>query len=48
MGHNQNTIAANNHQQVIRLKFRHSLKKTGRCREINLAVGDALQWPLSL
>ena len=54
MEHNQNKI---NHQRAIRIKFRDRdsgpdffviAEKTGRGREVILAVGEAVQWPLPL
>ena len=46
MEHNQNMIAAINHQRAIRIKFYDQsasiAEKTGRCREVILAVWDTL------
>ena len=49
MEHNQNAIGVIYHQRAIRIKFHdyssrfyQSTEKTGRCREVILAVGDTL------
>ena len=48
MGSNQNTIAAINHQQAHMVQISLVAETTFRCREVNLAAEDALQWPLPL
>ena len=49
MEHNRNAVGVIYHQRAIRIKFHdhswlfhQSAEKTGRCREVILAVGETL------